>query len=196
MDPGDVNRVRLRNFIRGLLFDELLITNLQLRDKMNKPPGFIALLSMLRRYEEEQDCKSQQRQSRSNKIQKKQVGATAASLTISEEKPKKESEVLGKDHDRLTRLVEEVWALRVSSAVNSAEPEPEERPREFRQWTSGNTRNPSPNFCFKCGRTGHISRTCGFEADVHSVNQKLIRFVLDQGNRPGPVSGGTQGSSM
>lgn len=193
--PGDVNRIRLRQFIRGLLFDDLLITTLQLRDRLTDPPGFISLLSMLRRYEEEQDCKSQQRQSRNNKTQRKPVGVTAASITTtSEEKPKKEMNDL-KASDRLERLEAEVRALKVSGSPKVVEPESEEAPREYRQWTSGNNRNQSPNFCFNCGRTGHISRTCRFDPDIQTVNRKLIQFVLGQGNPQGSMGRGTQGSN-
>lgn len=49
---------------------------------------------------------------------------------------------------------------------------------EFRQWTSGVTRNPSPDFCFNCGDTGHIRANCNKTEDLRLVNGRLIRFIM------------------
>ncbi|KAJ8023572.1 Paraneoplastic antigen Ma1 [Holothuria leucospilota] len=151
ISPENVNSARLRQFVKGLLFDEMLITSLHLRVAENDALGYISLLKIVRRYEE--------------------------------------------------KLEGEVKALMLVGNPQTAQypvPAPVMTP-EYRQWTSGPTRHPSPNFCFRCGRTGHISRNCSNEADVQEVNRKLIKFVMgqpEQENSRGPLRGGTQGSDQ
>ncbi|KAJ8039616.1 Paraneoplastic antigen Ma1 [Holothuria leucospilota] len=205
ISPENVNSARLRQFVRGLLFDEMLITSLHLRDAENDAPGYISLLKMVRRYEEEQAIKLQQRKSQ-NHPPKKPGTALANSVSASRpEEPhppadprKREEENLT---DRLLRPEGEVKALKLVGDPQTAQyPVPAAiMTPEYRQWTSGPTRHPSPNFCFRCGRTGHISRNCSNEADVQEVNRKLIKFVMgqpEQENSRGPMRGGTQGSNQ
>ena len=47
------NKVRLSQFIKGILFDEMLLVNLHLRDQLDRPPSFLTLLSRVRKQEEE-----------------------------------------------------------------------------------------------------------------------------------------------
>ena len=50
---AQANKVRLNQFIRGILFDEMILVNLHLRDKVDQPPSFLTLLSLVRKQEDE-----------------------------------------------------------------------------------------------------------------------------------------------
>lgn len=205
ISPESVNSARLRQFVRGLLFDEMLITSLRLRDVEKDSPGYLSLLKMVRRYEEEQAIKVQQRKSHNRPQKKPGTALTNSVSAMGPEEPHQPAVPPMYDEkkltDRLLKLEGEVRALRLvgdPQTTSASEPTPNMTP-EYRQWTSGTTRHPSPNFCFRCGRTGHISRNCSHEADVQEVNRKLIKFVLgkpDQENSRGPMRGGTQGSEQ
>ncbi|XP_030847917.1 uncharacterized protein LOC115926774 [Strongylocentrotus purpuratus] len=56
--PADSNRVRLKRFIRGVLYNEMLLVKLHLRDKLIHPPSFLQLLSSVRKQEQEDSMKA------------------------------------------------------------------------------------------------------------------------------------------
>ena len=55
----DANLTRLKQFIRGILYDGMLLVNLQLRERLGAPPTFLELLSSVRKQEEEDKTKAE-----------------------------------------------------------------------------------------------------------------------------------------
>ncbi|XP_033638537.1 paraneoplastic antigen Ma1 homolog [Asterias rubens] len=56
-----INSLLLDQFIKGILYTDILLVNLRLKDARNKPPPYLKLLQMVRREEAEQQEKLQQR---------------------------------------------------------------------------------------------------------------------------------------
>ena len=56
-----INSLLLDQFIKGILYNDILLVNLRLKDTRDKPPAYLKLLQMVRREEAEQQEKLQQR---------------------------------------------------------------------------------------------------------------------------------------
>ena len=168
----DANRSRLQQFIRGVLYDEMLLVNLQLRDKLAQPPSCLGLLSSVRKQEEE------------NKVK-----ATLSGRRPSGTKPKS---VL---HHRVgtytpTPAPTPQPAQPHINLNNDPSPPHAPSPHPLPNQASGTV------ICFKCGEVGHISRMCSnSKAAPELLNQRLTQFILqNQGNGKGPLENtkGTQ----
>ncbi|XP_030848565.1 paraneoplastic antigen Ma2 homolog [Strongylocentrotus purpuratus] len=168
--PTDSNQVRLKQFIRGILYNEMLLINLQLRDKLSHPPSFLQLLSSVRKQEEEDSMKASLTQPR----QRVDAGKRAAA------------------HNRVEAPVQPVQISRTSIPSESTPiQQTPHRPPPPRP--HGNT---SEVICFKCGEVGHISRICNSPAAPEAINKKLIQFILGkQGNAKGRLVRGDQEST-
>ena len=164
--PDKADYLRLQKFIRSL-YDEMLLVSLRLRDMLSNPPSFIALLSQVRRYEEEVAQKRQRRPVKGRSLQ---------ALVDLPTEPQHNT-VSSTMETRLTRLEHQLRDREVAS-TNAFQ-----MPR---------TTNKLPNFCFKCGDEGHFRRRCPNPPNLASVNQKLIS-CLSQGNDIGHPRRSNQG---
>ncbi|XP_033110436.1 paraneoplastic antigen Ma3-like [Anneissia japonica] len=156
------NSTRLRQFIRGLLYDELVITTLQLREKVEEPPKYLQLLNSLRRLEEEKESKQMQRRSRV------EVKSATVEPRIAERLADLENQVKMFSFKRQERMEDNTPYIR---------PNPE-RVESKRDWMPSCGRRASPDFCFKCGLSGHFQRNCRNSPDLETVNKKLLKLVL------------------
>lgn len=196
--PDQAPAIRLGRFIKGTLYNELMVTSLRLRERERNPPGYIELLKEVRRYEEEQETKKTKREGIHGKG-KRSTGSFSSTVLPKDDKQNFDG--------RLEKLEKEVSSLKLQSTFHPSQERrkmPEDPttsddtamapPVNYRQWTSEATRRPTPDFCFRCGELGHISRSCDQPEDLKTVNKKLIQFVL--GNPRGRTTGGNRASDQ
>ncbi|XP_033100116.1 paraneoplastic antigen-like protein 5 [Anneissia japonica] len=126
------NSTRLRQLLRGLLYDELVITTLQLSEKVEEPPKYLQLLNSLRRLEEEKESKQMQRRSR--------VAVKSATVEprIAERLAELENQVKMFSFKQQERMEDNNPYIR---------PNPE-RVESKRDWMPSSGRRASPDFLF------------------------------------------------
>ncbi|KAJ8018418.1 hypothetical protein HOLleu_43610 [Holothuria leucospilota] len=175
-----------------------MVTSLRLRERERNPPGYLELLKEVRRYEEEQETKKTKGKGIHGKG-KRFTGSFSSTISPKDNKQNFDG--------RLEKLEKEVSSLTLQSTFHHSQERrkmPEDPatnddiamapPVNYRQWTSEVTRRQTPDFCFRCGELGHISRSCDQPEDLKTVNKKLIQFVL--GNPSGHMTGGNQASDQ
>ncbi|XP_038063193.1 paraneoplastic antigen Ma2-like [Patiria miniata] len=76
----------LSQFIKGILYDEMLLVNLQLKEKVSQPPTYLQLLRMVRREEAEQMVKMSHRSVDAPKKEAKTFHQSAGSKEVGEKR--------------------------------------------------------------------------------------------------------------
>ncbi|XP_038057354.1 paraneoplastic antigen Ma3-like [Patiria miniata] len=181
------NRVRLTQFIRGITFDEMLLVNLHLRDKVDLPPTFLTLLSLVRKQEDEAKTKLAHRS---------QPAEHQGVHHLQHLSPHVPSFFPSAPH-----FFQHSAPLVPAPRHSMAHPRPqgERRGSGQRSYNAGaEDRGTLVNFCFGCGEQGHIRRRCPNPPNTEVVNQKLIKFILGErqsGNGSGRLPSGNQASN-
>ncbi|XP_038050619.1 modulator of apoptosis 1-like [Patiria miniata] len=201
------NRVRLSQFIRGILFDEMLLVNLQLRDKMDQPPSFLSLLSMVRKQEDETRLKSESRGRPTRgpgKAQHLQHAANPQTQFSHSADPQAHFSHSAHPQAHFSHSVNPQAQFFYQNASPMQHSTPQTSTHGFRGPAKGRQPRQNPDrghergtlvdFCFSCGQEGHIRRRCMNPANAEVVNRKLIKFVLGgpSGNGQGHLQEGTQ----
>ncbi|XP_033121570.1 paraneoplastic antigen Ma3-like [Anneissia japonica] len=161
--------VRLNQFIRGILFDEMVIVNLHLRDKTANPPSFLSLLSSVRKQEEEERLKRESR------------GL-----------PKQPPVTYVQHFQHTTPPIP-------TNEQPSQNPQKQASKGRRRDNQTATDQGTMVDFCFRCGEGGHIRRRCPNPANIELVNRRLVKLVLGgkmQGNSSGHLAQGNQGSTQ
>ena len=178
-----MDSVRLKQFVKGLIHDDILLVNLRLRERFNSPPKYINLLEMVRKQEMELQLRNDQRNA--GKSAHAKQAASIQSIQPSDA-------VL----QRIQALELETQQLRrsfvtptQSAAVNSAQAQSSPPAPVQHQYSNTQDNSRRPNFCFKCGEEGHIQRRCPNASNDHLVKQKLLKIVL-----PSPSNNSSQGN--
>ncbi|XP_072030584.1 modulator of apoptosis 1-like [Amphiura filiformis] len=178
------NHLRLRQFIKGLVHDDILTVNLRLREMEDNPPRYMTLLDMVRRQEKELLTR--------NELRKKGKGVTAQTRKVQEEVRRETESSLGR---RLQSLELEAKQLRSQLAkenpkVESSSYQLTSMSRPVDQGTPATpiqtptksqaapaTTQGRPGFCFKCGENGHMRRECPNPPNDDWVRRRLIQHV-------------------
>ncbi|XP_033104921.1 paraneoplastic antigen Ma3 homolog [Anneissia japonica] len=147
------NQALLKQFLKGTLFDQLLLVDLHLRDQISNLPTYLTLLGKVRRWEEESSGKNKKA---------KAIGARNAHVAKIE--AAKEEGIA----ERLSRL--EKILLKSPMVHSYQQSAPQHQNRSTRSY-----------FCYKCGEEGHMRRGCRNAPNPELVNQKLIA-MNQQGN--------------
>ncbi|XP_072030827.1 zinc finger CCHC domain-containing protein 12-like [Amphiura filiformis] len=172
VDTDQSNRVLLRQFIKGTLFDQMMLVDLHLRDKMDSPPTYLNLLSLVRRQEEEYFGRSK----------KVKATKTSKSVLLARQEADK-SPSTSHDDDSLANRIARLEGMFKSYA--SAQQANMYQHQAADESTGSHTFQPDwearnggrPNFCYRCGEDGHMSRKCDQTADPEKVNKRLIKFL-------------------
>ena len=164
------DRSRLDQFVRGCLFHEDLVLDLQLRQKKANPPAFVDLLQEVR---SEEERRAERDRRRADTQQKSPATKQAKVHQQSARESKLESQV--------EELKRQVSLLQVQATAPPAPVVPPTRPHH----RTNNQRRPL--FCYKCGEDGHGMRACNGAANATLVQQKLLaRMGSGQGNAREP----------
>ena len=153
------NRVRLDQFIRGCLYQESIITDLQLSQKKSSPPSYADLLQLVR----EEEARKEEKDRRRREVKKELVRASNAQQTA--------------DTSRQKKLEEEVAILKQQLATQNFQPRPDNPSPNPRSSSFHPARRGKPRsvFCYKCGGDGHMMRECTNNANATLVHQRLMK---------------------
>ncbi len=171
---GQASVSLLKQFIKGTLFDQFLLVDLHLRDRLADPPSYLTLLGLVRKREEEDRGKS---------LKVKASKGKNVHLNAHEAEPdKKQDQSVADRLDRIEKLLSSGHATSLQqSAQLSQEPTTDTNPMGLP--TEPAERPQRPKFCYRCGGDGHMSRKCSNPPDPETVNKKLIKFLHgNQGN--------------
>lgn len=154
-----VNVFRMKQFQQGLLYNDSLLTQLKMSD-LGESPNYVCLLNRVRKIEEAQALKKGKRNLGNLTKKEKEVTASIRKAEASSAGFELRSDMLEK-LARLEARMEQPPTLSKPVGLN---------------WTPRAQRYP--NFCFGCGKPGHLQRDCSEVADPKSVNKKLIEFIM------------------
>ncbi|XP_071955074.1 paraneoplastic antigen Ma3 homolog [Antedon mediterranea] len=176
-----MNAAILKQFIRGNIFEPLLLVDLRLRELQEAPPTYLTLLGKVRRWEEETS-------NRQMKAKGQSRNAVAASHSV-------QNNDLIERMSRIEKMLKQSTLGSTHTQQQSQQSQPESKPHQQKtQWQGRGRRQPSdfPKFCYNCGENGHIKRNCAKEVNAALVNEKLISHLHNQGNSNGHLKGGSQ----
>jgi len=157
---AEINRHLLNQFCRGC-WDNVLISELQLKQRKEKPPGFAELLLLLRTEEDREAAKTQR--------MKQHLGGGGARQKVSSQVQIAYGEEERKRYETLTnittQLTEQMAAVQRQLAVLTANqlqgrqsytPRPNPVPKSHEKQNmaaavSNLSTSPKPGFCFRCG---------------------------------------------
>ncbi|XP_032413881.1 uncharacterized protein LOC116719196 [Xiphophorus hellerii] len=192
---NDLNRHLLRQFVRGC-WDNILIAELQLEQKKQKPPTFAELLLLLRTAEDKRSSKALRMKQHFN-VSKPKVSSHYQGVYVQSEEgcsssqpaPDHRSEIqdLKKQitdlQSQLTRIAQKD-SRKAKSAVRPLAPQTvnthspaithtSQRLQPHSRNANNTTSNrPRPWYCFRCGEDGHIKPQCESEPNPSLVARK------------------------
>ncbi|XP_071957010.1 paraneoplastic antigen Ma2 homolog [Antedon mediterranea] len=152
------DHMRLAQFVRGLVYDEMLSSTLNLKQRKSNPPTYLTLIKEVR--SEEINSRA-----RAEKRTPKAVSAKAA--LCSYEALSHEVEVLRT----------ELHHLKSTPSPPESTPNPKTR--------SSPAPNTRPKICYNCGEDGHHMRGCPNPTNATLVQQKLVKRFNQAGNGRG-----------
>lgn len=192
---GELYRHLLRQFVRGC-WDNILIAELQLKQKKRNPPTFAELLLLLRTAEDKCSSKASRMKQHFN-VSKPRVSSHYQGIYVQREEDcnssqpaldhrseiqdlKKQIADLQSQFTRITqkdsrkakpafRPVAPQTASTHSSATTPTSQRLQSRSRDVNNNTSN---RPRPWYCFRCGEDGHIKPQCESEPNPSLVAEK------------------------
>ena len=205
VDRRQADKLRLSQFIRGCIFSEGLVSNLQLRQRKAEPPTLVGLLREVR-IEEAEEAARLTRRENARAPRKAQVNHTTV------EKPAQGKSDLNNLSKQLGDLTAQVNALQSAPSVKPADPPPpvtkdeassaslleaiKQLQKAVRDLEQNKARRPEAQrlkglICYQCGERGHMLRDCGNPPNAELVQKRL----LERSQRTGNEGGRQQGSS-
>ncbi|KAJ8046793.1 Paraneoplastic antigen Ma1 [Holothuria leucospilota] len=202
VDRQQVDKLRLSQFIRGCIFREGLVSNLQLRQRKSRPPTLVGLLREVRIEEAEETARLTRRE---NARAPKKAQVNHATI----EKPQGKSD-LNNLSKQLGDLTAQVAALQSAPSVKPADPSPMVKKDEASSASlleaikqlqkavcdleQGKNRRPEANrskgiICYQCGERGHMLRDCNNAPNAELVQQRLLERSQWTGNEGGRQPG-------
>lgn len=202
--PADrVDRARVEQLLRGGIEADLMLIRLRLRERLDKPPTFVELLSQIRKEEEYEASRNKLNssvlcsrvkveESRQAEIQNLRAEVKEWKLLFATMTSKSSigvEEDTGADSKREQSQDPEVAALKkqvrqlqnklanrlVRPTENSAAAMSVETVRPVRQKPQVPRSNSDENFCYQCGENGHFAVKCPNTENQSKVFQKLIQ---------------------
>ncbi len=164
------NHLLLNQFIRGLVFDHMMVIDLNLQARRDDPPAYIFLLGLVRRQEEEQGSRE-----RKAKLARAQGRSATSNIVGASPSSSEESSIDTDVLSRITRL-EKLFLARNEAAVRIQEAVPS-KPTTEERGNSQRSREDRPKFCYKCGEDGHMQKRCQKKADPELVNRRFIQYL-------------------
>uniref|UniRef100_A0A6I8QMM5 CCHC-type domain-containing protein n=1 Tax=Xenopus tropicalis TaxID=8364 RepID=A0A6I8QMM5_XENTR len=153
LDGKSENRTRLEQVIRGAVYEELLILQLKVKDRLENPPDFPQLLREVREEESKRSAREQ------SKVCVNLANTSLDRKTVGERDTKLYEQI-----DYLSKKMEELPAAQ-------AKGKPPQIPRP--QHLVNQTRRPRGNrFCFRCGEDGHTAPICDNPRNESKVAQR------------------------
>ncbi len=168
------NYTLLNQFLKGTLFDQMLLVDLHLRDQLESPPTYLSLLGIVRREEETHFARNQKAKSTKRQAQCHQV-ETPNQPTLDSR--------LARVEEAISKLTTSLTAAPPSATASVCAQQASETPSNHRT-TQPSTDSGGPTrpvFCYQCGEDGHIKRRCNNPPNPEAVNRKLIK-LLHPGN--------------
>lgn len=177
---SDVNKHLLNQFCRGC-WDNILISELQLKQKKTNPPSFAELLLLLRTEEDREAAKAQRMKQHLGNT--KQRVSSQAQFAYGEE----EKGMCAAFTSLTKQLTQQMAAIQKQlAALTSAQsPEPQSstsrasyaaKPHMRQKPTYSAASSPKPGFCFRCGEDGHIKPQCDNPPNTALVSAKRKQF--------------------
>lgn len=182
---AEVNKHLLNQFCRGC-WDNVLISELQLKQKKENPPSFAELLLLLRTEEDREAVKTQR--------MKQHLGGGGARQKVTSQAQIAYGEEENKLCETLTiftkQLTEQMAAIQRQLAVLTANQSQGRQPytprpnpvlksrgkQNMAAAVSDPSARPKPGFCFRCGEDGHIRPQCDNRPNPELVNVKKSQF--------------------
>ena len=168
-ERGDASR--LDQFLRGCLYDDDLIINLQLRQRRNHPPSYVNMLLEIRGEEARRSERERRR------------GAEPAKPSSSHKVVKVQQQTAASVSSADSRIQQELADLRKQIAELTTRPPP---PQYQQRTQRRQPRSRSSTFCYKCGEDGHRVQECAQKANPSLVQQKLLARASGNGQEPSP----------
>ena len=184
VDASQEDKLRLNQFIRGCIYDETLVTTLQLHQRKVNPPPYLELMREVRVEEANSQARAAKR---SQTVKSKKVVSaqqTAATPTSNDAAFKSELETLRKELAQLR---------------SASQPRPTPQPS-----LNANSRRPSnkkpkrTTVCYNCGEYGHTCFMCTNARNVELAQQRLAQNTPSQksGNGQGPLRRDDRGPNV
>ena len=186
-----VDGSRLKQFIRGCVYDDGLLNALQLRQKRDNPPDYFTLLKAVREEETAQKARVQMR---------KQTKVGVKSQQVPDAAPSPPDDSLRKEMDDLKKLVQQHLSMASASAAPAYQAQamaigpPQPTSHVQKSGRSGG-RPRGPILCFHCGEYGHMMRECSSPSNATLVQQRLGE-KFNQHNQQGNGRGRPQRSGQ
>lgn len=202
--PADrADRARVEQLLRGGIEADLMLIRLRLRERTDKPPNFVDLLSEIRTEEEYEASRSKLNPSVQSTHAKRDDGKEAEIKNLKAEVKELRSMFATMstnrpsvtEEEKVARPKPEHWQDPEVSALKKQVSELQHklsnrqlRPREnqaavmtvemarpVRQRPPGPRSSSDEHFCYRCGDPGHYAATCQNAENQSKVIQKLIQ---------------------
>lgn len=182
---AEVNKHLLNQFCRGC-WDNVLISELQLKQKKEKPPSFAELLLLLRTEEDREAVKAQRMKQHLGGGGARQKVTSQAQIAYGEEE-KNLCETLTIITKQLTEQMAAIQRQLAVLTVNQSQGRQSYTPRpnpvlksrgkpNMAAAVSDPSASPKPGFCFRCGEDGHIRPQCDNQPNPELVSAKKRQF--------------------
>ncbi|XP_062983830.1 paraneoplastic antigen Ma1 homolog [Elgaria multicarinata webbii] len=171
LTPGQMDKERVAQVLKGTLCDELLLVNIRMREQQEEPPTFSQLMKEIREEEEKQAIKAACR--RKGPTRSASSPSAVSFPTMANEPPAELDEPVA-----VFQSVERSSGLKVQKGTQRRDLQgPKPAPPATPQGRGGKT-----FFCYKCGNDGHIAIRCRNEENSTLVLQQLRSTWENQGN--------------
>lgn len=166
----EADGLRISQFIRGCIFDDGVISNLQLRQRRTQPPGLITLLQEVRMEEASKAARSARRQQSKSarKAQTNSLEAQQAATELQLEVSKLKAQLAAMQTSAVapTPVTPETSPLSTPSLEEGLRKEVAKLRQELSslKGSDKHKQNKGPSgrrlICFRCGMAGHMARGC------------------------------------
>lgn len=189
----EFDRHLLKQFCRGC-WDDALIADLQLEQKLKQPPSFAELLLQLRK-EEDKHANKAMRMKKHHGVSKQPPGGPKqrtwsqfeSACVCSEQKTTGEAEQMKKQIAELQAQVAQLATRNKNKGENHSNtkvtPQPKPKPQPSLSQPASVNRllnKPRPWYCFRCGEDGHTAPKCTNDANPALVATKRKKLQQRQ----------------
>ena len=216
------DRARVEQLLRGAVESDIMFLQLRLKERLNKPPSFMTLLSEIRVEEDQKmtrqhtsssvrhlaaaDIKMKPSEIDNLKYQIQTLQSQVQQLTVRGASPQTRALATSAAHSDpdVHALQEQVLSLQHQLSWRdqpSKVPPAQERPKlNFSQKPNSikepakMSKDSSEVFCYRCGEDGHIATNCANPENPSKVIRKLIQSMHKLQNSQKEATAGTSHS--